>query len=94
MLVTADRGLVKLRDRIVDLPEAPDLPRGPMPLKLGRVDIDRRLHEHADEIARLSGVPNESALARLDADADRPNLDGLSHVIENLELELLRAVSR
>ena len=93
VVVTADRALVELRGRIIDLHDVVDFPVGRMPLKLARMDVDKRLHHHAAEIARLSLVPNDSAIARAEAGADR-SVAHIAHLIAQLELEVVATLGR
>lgn len=76
VLATADRGLVQLRERIIDLPGFVEVPFGRMPGKLARFDVDRRLHHQKAEITHLSGLPNQSAMAD-----SAPSGGGLSGVM-------------
>lgn len=88
VVVTADRGIVDLRGRIIDLHDVVDFSVGRMPLKLARVDVDKRLHHHAAEIALLSMVPNDSAIARAEAGADR-SVAHIAQLIAQLEPEVV-----
>ncbi|HAM22192.1 MAG TPA: hypothetical protein DCQ04_07950 [Actinobacteria bacterium] len=91
VLATADRGLVQLRERIIDLPGFVEVPFGRMPGKLARFDVDRRLHHQKAEITHLSGLPNQSAMARLEAQADR-SPSHIAPLIAQLELDVVAAL--
>ena len=92
VLVTADRGLTQLRQRIIDIPDTVDTPLGPMPLKLGRNELDKRLQDQADKIAGINAVLNESVRARIEGRADRPTPESISGLIPQLELDVVAAL--
>jgi len=93
VLVTADRGLVQLRHRIIDLPDEVDTPSGRVPLKLAQTDVDKRLQMHEDKIAQLHSVLIDSAKERVEGRALRTSPEHVSRLIAQLELDVVAALA-
>lgn len=90
LLVTADRGLVELRHRIIDLNDVVRVPNGALvPLKASQFHVDHRLVDHEEVIARQAAYLNESVHTRLTSGANPPTLEEITSIIKSLESELL-----
>jgi hypothetical protein len=85
MLVTADRAVVKLRDRVHDLRVRAQTPRGLLPLKAARSDVDRRLVDHVARIEAIHEQMNAAVWARTMNGAEMPTLDHVQSEIARLE---------
>lgn len=85
MLATADRALVRLRDRIHDLAVRTDTPRGLLPFKAARSDVDRRLSDHVGRIEAIHEEMNAAVWARASAGAEMPTVDHVLAEIAQLE---------
>lgn len=85
MLVTADRALVRLRDRVHDLTMRTQTSRGLLPLKAARSDVDRRLVDHVGRIEAIHEEMNAAVWARASSGAEMPTLDHVLAEIAHLE---------
>lgn len=92
LFVTADRGIVALRDRIHNLQQRIDLGHGTVPLRLGRTDLDHRLVAHETRIRELH-LTTQSAIVGRDHTANPfPSPAQVRQMIHRLESELLAAL--
>lgn len=85
MLVTADRGLVRMRERIHDSTVRADTQRGRLPYKFGKFEVDPRLGQHVERIKAIHEEMNTVVFERAMAGADMPTLEHILAEIDRLE---------
>jgi hypothetical protein len=90
MLVTADKALVSLRERIVDPRVGMECEYGHLPAKFGRNDVDLRLRDHESRIAAIGERMNDVVVARAGRHAGQAMIDNVTEEVLRLERALTR----
>ena len=85
MLVTADKALVSLRERIFDPRIGVKCEYGNLPAKFGRNDLDPRLRDHESRVAAISERMNDVVIARTSRDVGQAMVDRMTEEVLRLE---------